>query len=393
MNKSILNNEIQVFINNNLNSDISTLAFKGTSFQNVDTKELIEQIESKKKSEKKLPTWFQSENVYYPNKLNIEQTSSEVTAQYKASIIDGKSIIDITGGFGIDSFYFSKKFDAVYHCEINEELSEIVKHNYQELGITNVFTHAVDGIEYLKKSDDFYDWIYIDPSRRHENKGKVFFLNDCLPDVPSELDSLFEFSNNILIKTSPLLDISAGIIELKFVKYVHVVAVDNEVKELLWILEKEFIGNITVHTANIKTSETQQFQFNFEDELQLAINYHEPLSYLYEPNASILKAGGFKSLASQLGIHKLHKHSHLYTSNEFMSFPGRSFIIVTLIPYNKKEIKSMAIKKANITTRNFPESVQKIRNTTKIKDGGDTYLFFTTNLKNEKIVIVCTKVE
>jgi len=391
LNKSILNTEIQNFINNNLNSDISKIALKQTSFESVDTKELIEQIESKKRSEKKLPTWFDCENIYYPNKLNIEQTSSEVTAQYKASIIDGNSIIDITGGFGIDSFYFSKQFETVDHCEINKELSEIVKHNFQQLGIDNVLTNAIDGIEFLKNSQTSYDWIYIDPSRRNESKEKVFFLRDCLPNVPSELDTLFRFSNNILIKTSPLLDISAGLDELKCVKNIHVVAVDNEVKELLWILEKGFSGKLGIQTINIKASEREQFHFNLEEESQAKVNYSQPLAYLYEPNAAILKAGGFNSVASQLNIHKLHKHSHLYTSEHLIDFPGRSFKIIEVMPYSKKTLKKMGIKKANITTRNFPESVQQIRQTSKIKDGGNTYLFFTTNIDGDKCIINCSK--
>ena len=393
MNKHLLNTEIQEFINTNLNSDISTLLLKGTSFEHIETKELIEQIEAKKRCQKKLPTWFNQPNIYYPNKLNIEQTSSEITAEFKASLLNGKTIIDLTGGFGVDSLYFSKRFKKVTHCEINEELSNIVNHNFKQLDVNTIETITTDGIDFLKESKIQYDWIYVDPSRRHDSKGKVFFLRDCLPNIPLELDLLFEHSNNIMIKTSPLLDISVGIEELKFVKTIHVVAVNNEVKELLWILENDYESEITIETINIKSGTREHFQFNLKEETEIEANLSLPLTYLYEPNSAILKSGSFNSIASQLTVLKLHKHSHLYTSLELTNFPGRRFKISKVLSYNKRVIKALNIAKANITTRNFPESVQQIRNSFKIKDGGDVYLFFTTNLLNEKIVIICSKVE
>ncbi|MCB0447610.1 MAG: class I SAM-dependent methyltransferase, partial [Gelidibacter sp.] len=185
MNKQLLNINVQEFINDNLNSDITKLLLKGTTFKSIETIEIIEQIEAKNKCKTKLPTWFNSKQIYYPNKLNIEQTSSEITAKYKSNLIDGDSIIDMTGGFGVDCFYFSKRFKNVTHCEINEELSAIVSYNYKQLYIENIKCHSVDGVEFLKQTQQKFDWIYIDPSRRHDSKGKVFFLKDCLPDVPA----------------------------------------------------------------------------------------------------------------------------------------------------------------------------------------------------------------
>ncbi|WP_370476441.1 THUMP-like domain-containing protein [Tamlana flava] len=391
MNYFILNTDTQEFINNNLNSDITPILLKGTDFPTVETKEIIEQIEAKKRCEKKLPTWFNAANIYYPNKLNIEQTSSEVTAKYKSELIKGESIIDLTGGFGVDCFYFSKYFKTVEHCEINESLSKIVHHNDKQLYIKNITTINVDGIEYLKNSTKKYDWIYIDPSRRNDNKGKVFFLNDCLPNVPEHIDLLFRHSKNILIKTSPLLDISVGIGELKHVKTIHVVAVNNEVKELLWILEKDYSGSISIETVNLKKTKNEFFKFLFDDEKKLESEYRAPLTYLYEPNSSILKAGGFHSVSNQLSVYKLGRHAHLYTSHELLDFPGRTFKIEKTVPYNKKEIKASGIIKANITTRDFPETVQNIRKKLKIKDGGDIYLFFTTAIDNNKCIIIAKK--
>jgi hypothetical protein len=391
LNDAILNIEIQEFINTNLNSDITSLLLKGTTFTSVETKEIIEQIEAKKRCKKKLSTWFLSKNIFYPNKLNIEQTSSETTAKYKSELIDGESIIDLTGGFGVDCYYFSKRFKTVEHCEINETLSEIVKHNYKQLHVSNITTVKTDGIDYLKASNKQYDWIYIDPSRRHDTKGKVFFLKDCLPNVPEHIPLLFEHSKNIMVKTSPLLDVSIGIGELKHVKSIHIIAVNNEVKELLWVLENEFNDDVSIQTVNLKNEEGNHFDFSLEAEKHSESKYSLPLTYLYEPNSAILKAGAFNEVSRQLNIFKLHKHSHLYTSDTLINFPGRTFKIENSILYHKKEFKKLAIAKANITTRNFPESVEQIRNKFKIKDGGSTYLFFTTNSNNDKVIMVTRK--
>ncbi|WP_242205507.1 class I SAM-dependent methyltransferase [Aestuariivivens insulae] len=392
MNKSILNTEIQGFINDNLNSDITELLLKGIPFKTIDAKVIIEQIEAKKRSEKKLPTWFYGDGIYYPNKLNIEQTSSEVTAKYKSTLIEGDSIIDLTGGFGVDSFFFAKRFNKVLHCELDKDLSNIVNHNYEQLGVKNIETIAFNGIDYLETSTKHFDWIYVDPSRRHDSKGKVFFLNDCLPNIPKHLDLLFEHTKNIMIKTSPLLDLTIGINELKYVKTIHVVAVNNEVKELLWSLEHGFDKAITVETINLKKQGQDQYGFLLENENPDGTKYSIPLTYLYEPNSAILKAGGFYSISKQLNVLKLHQHSHLYTSDTRIDFPGRVFKIETVLPYNKKAFKKTGITKANVTTRNFPEPVSLIRKKLNIKDGGDDYLFFTTNLEGQKIMIRASKV-
>lgn len=392
MNKAILNIANQEFINNNLKKNTSVLLLKKHPELEVDIKLLIEQIEAKKTSLKKLPNWFQTSNIYYPNRLNIEQTSSEITAKYKASLISGNSIIDLTGGFGVDCYYFSKHFKSVTHCEINKDLSKIVAHNYKQLNIENIKIVAIDGILHLKKNSSNFDWIYLDPSRRHDSKGKVFFLKDCLPNVPEHLNVLFNYSKNILIKTSPLLDLSIGINELKHVKTIHVVAINNEVKELLWVLERDSQGNdIRIETVNITNTYEDYFSFNFKNESSAKAEYSLPQKYLFEPNVAILKSGGFNSVSEQLQVQKLHQHSHLYTSDTLNEFPGRQFIIEQIVSYNKKQFKKLDIKKANVTTRNFPESVENIRKKLSLKDGGNIYVFATTNLENEKQLIICTK--
>lgn len=393
MNSAILDPDVQNYITQNLKTEPTVLILKGVPFTKVSATEVVEQIEAKNRCERKLPTWFHQPNIYYPNKLNIEQTSSEATAEYKSCLISGETLIDLTGGFGVDAYYFGKVFKEVTHCELNADLSIIVEHNFEKLKVSNINIIAEDGISLLQNSAANYDWIYVDPSRRHDSKGKVFFLKDCLPNIPEHLDVLWSRSKNILIKTSPLLDISIGLNELENVKTIHIVAVNNEVKELLWVLAHGFSGKVKIKTVNLKNSGSEQFEFFIEDEAQVETIYTEPLTYLYEPNSAIMKSGGFNSLTETFDVKKLHKHSHLYTSEKLILFPGRAFKILKVVPYQKKQIKTLNIHKANVTTRNFPDTVQNIRNLFKIKDGGDDYLFFTTNINNEKIVLVCAKVD
>ena len=392
MNNSILHPEVQNFIDEHLNSDISKILFKGTNFRSVSTQEVVEQIAAKKKSKEKLTTWFSTKNIYYPNKLNIEQTSSETTAKYKSDLISGSSIIDLTGGFGVDSYYFSKKSSQVVHCEINKNLSEIASHNFEVLEASNIETIAENGIDYLIKSDRNFDCIYIDPSRRNDTKGKVFLLKDCLPNIPENIEFLFEKSTIILIKNSPILDITSAINELKYVKEIHVVAIHNEVKELLYILEKNYKNPIEIKTINILKNKNQLFDFKLDTDKGSTFSLIK--KYVYEPNASIMKSGGFNEVSAQLKIDKLHQNSHLYTSEKLIDFPGRRFEVLYTIQFDKKQLKKLIPSgKANITTRNFPQTVAQIRKKTGLKDGGENYLFFSTDLNNKHVVIICKKVK
>lgn len=392
MNKDLLHTDIQEFISKHINSDMSLLMLKGIPFKTVDSKLIIEQIEAKKRCEKKLSTWFNTQNIYFPNKLNIEQTSSETTAQYKANLISGNSIIDLTGGFGVDAFYFSKQVKSVTHCEINKDLSELVKHNFEVLNTANITCLNENGIEALKRLNQPFDWIYIDPSRRDHSKQKVFLLADCEPNIKIHQDLLLKYAKNVMIKTSPLLDLTATLLDLEYVKEIHIVAVNNEVKELLWILERNYKAEVIVKTVNLQKINSQHFEFITSDEPNASVNYSEPLTYLYEPNSALLKSGGFNSISDLLNLNKLHKHSHLYTSETLLEFPGRRFKIEKVLPFNRKTFSKEGITKANITTRNFPLSVQAIRKKLKVKDGGTIYLFFTTTYDGAKIVLVCSKI-
>jgi hypothetical protein len=389
---SILYPKVQEFIQNQLGVSITKLALQKNPFPEIDWLTILNQIEAKTKSREKLPTWFTTKAIIYPSKLSVEQTSSERTAEYKSSLIAGNSLIDLTGGFGVDDYYFAKKINKITHCEINTDLSEIVKHNFKQLGVTNINCIAGDSLTTLQSTTEKWDWMYIDPSRRNDAKGKVFMLKDCLPNVPENLDFYFERSDTILIKTAPLLDIAAGLSELQNVKTIHIIALENEVKELLWELHKNYLGAIGIKTVNLTKDATNSFDFILNQESTEA-NYSLPKRYLFEPNSAIMKSGGFNAISVQYRLDKLHKHSHLYTSNELIDFPGRVFEIQHAIHYSKKEIKiHLENSKQNITTRNFPETVELIRKKWKIKDGGNSYCFFTTDMKNDKIVLICTKI-
>lgn len=386
-----MDKDVLEYIRENLDTDLSRLILKGSPFPEVSIQEIATQISGLQKAKYKLPTWFKTENVIFPPNINLEQTSSEKTAEYKASLISGKNMIDLTGGFGIDSFYFSRKVENIIHCEINPELSEIAAHNFKKLGRENIEFRSGDGLDYLKATEKIFDWIYIDPARRDDHGGKVFRLDQCTPDIPKHLKFLFEKTEHLLIKTSPLLDLSQGIKELKKVAEIHIVSVNNEVKELLFILHKNILSKTRIKTISFLADGIQRFEEDFEG-YSPEIDLEPPKKYLFEPNPAVMKSGLFSELAKQTGTAKLHLNSHLYTSDIKVEFPGRTFEILNVFPYNKKLLKKeIGNKKANITTRNFPKSVEQIRKELKISEGGDHYLFFTTNHLNERIVISCQK--
>ena len=385
----LLTDEIQEFIHKNLEVNPSELALKKNPFQSIDYPELINQISAKKKAKDKLLTWITTKNIIYPAKISIEQTSSEITAKYKASLINGDSIIDLTGGFGVDDYYFAQQFKKVIHCEMNVELSKIVQHNFKVLNQNNISCLHGDSYDILNDLNEKFDWIYIDPSRRSDVKGKVFLLNDCLPNVPELLSDYFIFSNNILIKTAPILDITSGLNELNFVKKIHIVAIKNEIKELLWEIEKGYTDVISISSINIDNEKVYQFETTYRKDYVTAFSL--PKKYLYEPNSSIMKSGNMDAISEFYEIKKIHQHSHLFTSDEIIEFQGRSFQINQILPFQKESMKQFQNQKMNCTTRNFPLSVEEIKKKFKIKDGGTIFAFFTTNINNEKIVLICTK--
>jgi hypothetical protein len=391
LNRRILHSDVQKFINEHLQDDIPRLILKKSPFNELSSKELAEQVDSKKRCEFKLPLWFNSEGIYYPPKLSIEQASSEIAAKYKAELIKGDEIIDLTGGFGVDCLFFALKADSVSHCELNKELSEISKYNSEVLGVKIDYIIS-DGIEYLRSSNKKFSTIYIDPSRRVESK-KVFLLKDCEPDIVSNLELLKNHSNYILIKTAPLLDLQSTIRELKSVSEIHVISIKNECKELLILIDNHETSEDPQITCAIIGDQKKVYSFKLSEEKKYTIsNYSEPLNYIYEPDTALLKAGCFKLITRDFGVGKLHQHTHLYTSNELKeSFPGRKFKVKRVWNFGQF-LKEQEIKKANIICRNFGLSPEELKKKLKIKDGGDEYLLFCTGFNDQLLVIKCERI-
>ncbi|MBP1646216.1 MAG: SAM-dependent methyltransferase [Bacteroidetes bacterium] len=384
------------FILNNLNSDTNKLLLQSNE-EDIDVKFCVKQIIGYNKAKEKFPSLLEKNNLLFPPKINLEQTSSEQTAKYKASLFPKESTLrDLTSGFGIDVIFFAKELKKVYYHEINYELACVAEENFKVLELDNIIVNkgnSANDIDSLEETDI----IYLDPSRRDENNNKVFLLKDCQPDIIEILPFLFDKAKTICIKLSPMLDIKLAIKEINYIKEIHVISVKNECKELLLVLEKVYEKEIKYTCIDFDTNgKINKFSFTTEKSITRLADQKELRmgAYIYEPNTSILKAGGFHSLCERFEVKKIASHSHLYISEkEIEDFPGRKFIIKTILPYNNKILKTLSTRypKANITIRNFPQTVSEIRKKTNVKEGGETYLLFTTNKENEKIIISCEK--
>ncbi len=399
----LLSPEIQSFIHQHENDDVKQLVLKHKLIHGIPSHIIADQLNGRRKAKEKLSTLYHTKNIVYPPAVNVEQSSSEQTAQYKTTIftqhededlLRNKSIVDFTGGFGVDSFFFSKIFKDVKYVEPNQHLLEISKHNHQQLGAVNIRHNNTTAEEFLTSPNSAFDYAFIDPSRRAAGNQKIYSLSDCEPNIISLQDIIFTKADYLLIKASPLFDIQQGLKELKFVQHVFVVSVGNECKEVLFFCHKSFDGEPTIVAVNIlSNNQTNSFSFQFSKERSNEIPFSEPLSYLYEPNASILKAGAFKTLGVQFNISKLHPSTHLYTSDHFIeNFPGRVFKVEAFVKADPKTVKEFfSDGKANITTRNYPLSVEELRKKTKLKDGGDKFLIGFSGM-NERFLAVASRI-
>jgi len=386
----ILDAYIQKFINSHINSSASDLMLKASSYPEWDMKTIAQQLVGKQIAKKKLPTWFQNNEILYPVRLSMEQCSSETTAKYKTTIINSGRGIDLTGGFGVDTIFLSKQSESLIYCERNEDLASLVNHNFKALNQHNCEVHVGDGVEYLKNLKKI-DWIYVDPSRRKESQ-RIYRLEDCEPNVIDLIGLFFDKAENVLIKTAPLLDIQQTLRDLKSVKEVHVIAVNNDCKEVLYLLEKDFTGETQIFCVNLKKEHIEEFRFTLSEEREALNLYSEPLEYIYEANTAIMKAGAFKSIASKYELYKLQKNSHLYTSQNLISeFPGRIFKVKEVLNLDKKSLTKLP-KKANLACRNYPHKVEVLKKKLKINDGGNKYIFATTIKEKQLKLIVCEKV-
>ncbi len=377
---TITNKEIQNYIYANLKSDLHSLLFKKSPFPGVSMQQVVQQIKGRQVADKKFPFLLKDDIVFPPN-LNLEQTSSQTTAEYKAQNLKGKSFIDLTSGFGIDAFFMSRNFEDITLVEQNQELLEIVKHNW------NVFNRKANFInqnleDFLKENQKSFDVVYLDPARRDQNKNKVFLLEDLSPNLLEIQDELLKISNQIIIKLSPLIDLKYLLSVLKNVSKIEIIAVRNEVKEVVVFIESNQIANqILCKCINLETDENE-FEFYFGEEETSLATYSDVKNYIYIPNNSILKSGAFNYIAKQFNLTKLHPNTHLYTSNEFNNhFPGRVLEVENI---DAKTL--MKGEQYNIISKNYPLKPDEIKKKYKLKDGGRHYLIFTQTQKG-KIVL------
>jgi hypothetical protein len=384
-----IDEDVQNFIFSHENEDERELVLNQKEILGLPAAWIAQQIGGRRRIKFKLPTWYKTKGIIYPPTINLEQCSSEATAKFKASIVsEGKFGIDLTGGLGIDTYYFSRYFSKFIFVEPDEMLLTIAKHNHGLLGANN--------IEYINTTAENFisqttacDFVYIDPSRR-SHQQKVFKLADCVPNVIELLPSFSERSDEILIKTSPLLDLQQGLRELKKVAQILVVAVDNECKEILFKVTKTANSSPEIHSVDldITSNLVNQFSFWTEEEKNSEAKFSEPLNWLYEPNAAILKAGAFKTVAVRNNVYKLQPSSHLYTSDKRVKeFPGRTFKVLNHLKLNKDLKDHFPNGQANILTRNFPLSVEEIKKKTGLKEGGTHYLICTQSESQKNVIM------
>lgn len=435
-----MNQATQDFIRQHQDDDVRQLAFLGSKYPEVDMPFALDQIRGRKMARVKLPRWASLEGIIYPPHISMEQCSSESTALYKAELAarllgllasssgtemkaeNEIEFVDLTGGFGVDFSYIAARLGVKsMYVERQAHLCEAAKENFGRLGLKNAIVKNGDGIEILhsfhpKKKDAAsaddslgitYDQprsllktnlglkiIFIDPARRDDAGNKVVSLKDCTPDVTVLQEEMLSKADYVIIKLSPMLDWHRAISELSHVREVHIISVNNECKELLLVLSARNMGeNLRIYCINDAQSFVCDEMDMESSSVKIAPSTLEEMLYLYEPNASLMKAGCFGVLSGRYDARMLSKNSHLFVSQApIEAFPGRSFRIIAVSSFNKKELKRhlSGITKANIATRNFPLSVAELRKRLKLKDGGETYIFATT-LSDESHVLVITE--
>lgn len=396
-----LSPETLAFIDSHRGDDVRTLALQAKKYPAVDMAEAVVQIAGYQIAEKKVPLWAQTAGIRYPQHLSMEQCSSEVTARYKASLVSGDTLTDLTAGWGVDCSFLARNFRCADYVERQETLCRIAAHNFPLLGLPHVRIHCADAVEYLQSMEPV-DCLFLDPARRDSHGGKTVAIAECEPDVCCLEPLLVEKGKTVMIKLSPMLDMASALRDLQYVRRIHVVSVNNECKELIILLrkapdeEEAAAGELIISCEQVvNNSVHQHFQFTFSEEKSAGCPLAESVgNYLYEPGAALLKAGPYRLLATRYGVEKLHPNSHLYTSSGLVDFPGRRFRVTAVSGFGKKDLKVLleGVEKANLTVRNFPSSVAELRKKLKLKEGGDTYLFATTLASGEKVLIRGEKV-
>ncbi len=401
------------FIREYRERDIRQLALQANRFPDVDMPYALDQIQGWQIARRKLPKWAACDGVIFPPHLSMEQCSSEPTAQYKLNLAmewttlnsqlstlncHAPRMTDLTGGFGVDFSFTSCAFAAATYVERNEQLCRIVEHNLPLLGLNNATVVCADAVEYLSTVEP-QTMLFLDPARRDEHGAKTVMLADCTPDVVQLLPQLLEKSRFTMLKLSPMLDWHKAVDDLQgTVREVHIVSVGGECKELLLVLSTVVESELKVHCADLSTASGSSSLFVYTPGSSAPVANStfniQHSTFLFEPNASIMKAGCFDELAAAYGVSPVSRNSHLFLSDEPVEgFPGRSFVVERVTTMNKSELRKalVGIEKANIATRNFPLTVAELRKRLKIKDGGDVYIFATTTAEGEHLLLISRK--
>ena len=378
------------FIRIHADEDVRQLAFLGKKNPEVDMAYALDQIAGRQKARVKIPSWASIDGIVYPPHISMEQCSSEQTARYKARIAgNGEKIVDLTAGFGVDMAFMSAGFKQAVHVEMQPQLCAISSENYKHLGLNHVQVVCNDGVGYLHQMEHA-DLIFIDPARRDQHGARTYGIADCTPNVLEIIDEMLQKADRVMIKLSPMLDWQKTVADVGNVSQVHIVSVGNECKELLLVVKKAEIP-LQIFCVN----DDDVFSYMFGDETCHTCPEPAVPKYLYEPNASVMKAGCFNLISHRFGITQPDANSHLFLSDKLVEgFPGRGFVIERVSTMNKRELKEAlaGIDKANVAVRNFPLSVADLRKRLKLKDGGDVYIFATTDAKKGHLVMVCRKI-
>jgi 16S rRNA G966 N2-methylase RsmD len=374
VNPFILKEEVQEFLKENQSKDVRAISLMKSPFSDVSAAELAQQIKGRQIAKYKFPFFLENEKVFYPPSLNLEQSSSWPTSQYKATLVQGKTLIDLTAGMGIDALGFAQKFEKVTALERNSDLVEISRHNYQVLGQENLEYQNTEFQKYLDENPDLkWDVIYLDPARRKDSQKK-FILEDLEPNILEWMDIFLQKADTVFIKLSPLLDLKLVIEQIPQIQEIHLVAFKNEMKELLLICKKEFQKDPLIKAVNLETQQPD-FSFHFQEESQSNVQFSDPQKFLYEPNVAVLKSGAFKLVSEKLNLNKLHVNSHLYTSEVIVeSFPGKVYEILEEVKNPKKEIKNQSF---HVISKNYPMTVDLIRKKYNLKESEEQSLIFT----------------
>ena len=387
------------FVREHADGDVRKLALQGAKDADIDLQMALQQIAGRQTARRKLPSWAAVEGIVYPPHLNMEQCSSEQTARYKAKIAGkGDSMVDLTGGFGVDFYWISQGFQHRCYIEQNEALCKIASYNFELLGF-DCSVSCCDTTTYLTDMPHV-SLAFLDPARRNEHGGRTYGIEDCTPNVLELLPVLMLKADRVMLKLSPMLDWRKAVEDLKHVSEVHVVSIDNECKELLLLLDKEQTSNLRIVCVNFSKDGEQLFETSYGRQSSTGnhISHLSPLisHFLYEPNASIMKAGCFKEMEERFSVQQISPNSHLFlSSDEIGNFPGRKFQILSISSMNKQDLRTHLkdIESANISVRNFPMSVDMLRKKLKLKDGGNVYIFATTTTSGEHRLFICRKID